>query len=179
MITHPISTTTYWIARRRRRRGEPLASTGSALLVRVFFTARPCENTAAHPRVQGKNQKVQAKSAEYKQKIVTSTAGSSVVFLLTTLGADTDAAAFARTLVDENLAACVSVLPLMSSVYRWRGAIEEAREQQLLIKTTLTRIDDLRDRFRTLHPYELPEFVVLQPVDASRMYAAWVVESTT
>jgi periplasmic divalent cation tolerance protein len=99
------------------------------------------------------------------------------VFVLTTLAADTDAAPFARALVDEKLAACVSVLPPMSSVYRWKGSVEEAREQQLLIKTTLACVENLEQRFRTLHPYELPEFVVVQPADASRMYAAWVRES--
>jgi len=108
---------------------------------------------------------------------VTPTVGSPLAFVLTTLDADSDATAFARTLVDEKLAACVSVLPPMSSIYRWKGAIEEAREQQLVIKTTLTRVELLRERFRTLHPYELPEFVVLHPADASAMYAAWVTEA--
>ena len=101
------------------------------------------------------------------------------MFLLTTLGADTDATSFARTLVEEKLAACVSVLPPMISVYRWKGAIEDAREQQLLIKTTAAHIPALEDRFRTIHPYELPEFVVMRPAEVSRMYREWVVESTT
>jgi periplasmic divalent cation tolerance protein len=101
------------------------------------------------------------------------------VFLLTTLGADTDATSFARTLVEEKLAACVSVLPPMISVYRWKGAIEDAREQQLLIKTTAAHIAALEERFRTIHPYELPEFVIMRPAEVSRMYGEWVVESTT
>jgi periplasmic divalent cation tolerance protein len=108
---------------------------------------------------------------------VSSTAPQALVFVLTTLGEDADAAAFARTLVDEQLAACVSVLPPMTSIYRWKGAIEEARERQLLIKTTAAQVNALEARFRTLHPYELPEFVVLRPSDAARMYAAWVEES--
>jgi len=108
---------------------------------------------------------------------VTPTAGSPIAFVLTTLDADSDAAAFARTLVGEKLAACVSVLPPMSSIYRWKGSIEEAREQQLVIKTTLTCVALLRERFRTLHPYELPEFVVFHPADVSAMYSEWVVES--
>jgi periplasmic divalent cation tolerance protein len=107
---------------------------------------------------------------------VSSTAGSTIVFLLTTLGGDADAAAFARTLVEEKLAACVSVLPPMTSVYRWKGTIEEAREQQIVIKTTAARIDAIEERFRTLHPYELPEFVVVQPEDVARGYGEWVTE---
>ena len=108
---------------------------------------------------------------------VTSTAGSTIVFVLTTLGADADAAAFARTLVEEKLAACVSVLPPMTSVYRWQGTIEEAREQQLVIKTTAERIAALQERFRALHPYELPEFVVMKPAEVSPLYCDWVVDS--
>jgi periplasmic divalent cation tolerance protein len=108
---------------------------------------------------------------------VTSTAESPLVLLLTTLAADADAVAFARTLIDERLAACVSVLPPMLSIYRWKGAVEEAREQQLLIKTTAACVDALQARFRTLHPYELPEFVIVRPDDVGRIYGEWVVES--
>jgi periplasmic divalent cation tolerance protein len=110
---------------------------------------------------------------------MSSTAGSPIVFLLTTFAADADAAVFARTLVEERLAACVSVLPPMTSVYRWQGSIEEAREQQLLIKTTGERIGALRERFRTLHPYDLPEFVVVRPADVAELYADWVVQSVS
>ncbi len=109
---------------------------------------------------------------------MSSTAGSPVVILITTLGADADATAFARTLIDERLAACVSVLPPMTSIYRWQGAVEEAREQQLLIKTTAAQVGALEDRFRTLHPYDLPEFIVIRPEDVSAAYRDWVIDST-
>ena len=62
---------------------------------------------------------------------------------------------FARVLVDERLAACVNVLPAMTSVYRWKGSVEEEREQQLVIKTTRDRVAALEARFHELHPYEL------------------------
>ena len=97
--------------------------------------------------------------------------------MLTTLGADADTSAFARTLVDERLAACVSALPAMTSIYRWKDAVEEAREQQLLIKTTTARLGALEARFRSLHPYELPEFVVIQPDQVSRLFGEWVRDS--
>ena len=104
-------------------------------------------------------------------------AESDAALVLTTLGADADAAALARALVEERLAACVNVLPAMTSIYRWKGSVEQEREQQLLIKTTAGRVEALAARLRELHPYELPEFIVLDAA-ASAAYAAWVVEST-
>ncbi len=96
---------------------------------------------------------------------------------MTTLGAEADAAALARTLVDERLAACVNVLPVMTSIYRWKGSVEQDREQQLLIKTTAASVVALAARLRELHPYELPEFIVLD-AEASEAYAEWVDDST-
>ena len=96
--------------------------------------------------------------------------------MLTTLGADVDATMLARTLVEERLAACVNVLPPMTSVYRWKGATEQEREQQLVIKTTKDRIEALQARMRELHPYELPEFLVLD-ARGSEAYLAWIREN--
>lgn len=106
---------------------------------------------------------------------MSSSESSPVVLVLTTLGADTDAAALARTLVDEHLAACVNVLPPMTSTYRWKGTVEQDREQQVLMKTTADRIPALEARLRQLHPYELPEFIVLGTADGSAAaYLDWV-----
>jgi len=99
-----------------------------------------------------------------------------LVLVLTTLGADADAPAFARTLIEERLAACVNVLPAMTSIYRWKGRIDQEREQQLLIKTAVDRLEALAARFRELHPYELPEFIVLD-AEASTAYAEWIDDS--
>lgn len=104
-------------------------------------------------------------------------ADSAIAIVLTTLGADADADVIARTLVEEGLAACVNVLPPMTSFYRWKGAIEMEREQQLVIKTTPHHAAALGTRLRELHPYELPEFVALGAT-GSAAYAAWVREAT-
>lgn len=96
--------------------------------------------------------------------------------VLTTIGADADIAALARTLVDERLAACVNVLPPMTSFYRWKGAVQEDRERQLVIKTTPGGVAALEARLRELHPYELPEFLVLNAV-AADAYLTWIRES--
>jgi periplasmic divalent cation tolerance protein len=103
---------------------------------------------------------------------------SDYVIVLTTLPADADAAEFARTLVDERLAACVNLLPAMESVYRWEGKIEFEAERQIVIKTSRDRISDLWDRVRELHPFEVPEFVVLPIVDGNEAYLRWIGEST-
>jgi periplasmic divalent cation tolerance protein len=103
---------------------------------------------------------------------MSSTEQDRIAIVLTTIGAGADAAALARTLVEEGLAACVNVLPVMTSFYRWKGTVEEDTERQLIIKTIATRVPALEARLRELHPYELPEFVVLI-ASASMAYTAW------
>lgn len=97
-----------------------------------------------------------------------------VVLVLTTVAAEADAASLARTLVDERLAACVNVLPPMTSIYRWNGQVEQDREQQLIMKTTRERLGALESRIRELHGYELPEFLVIPASGGSGAYLAWV-----
>ncbi len=86
---------------------------------------------------------------------------------------DDRARTLARSLVDEGLAACVNVHGPMTSIYRWKGAVEEEPERQLLIKTARARLPDIEARLRALHPYELPEFIVLS-AEASEAYGQWV-----
>ena len=102
---------------------------------------------------------------------------SDAVIVLTTLAADVDASLLARALVDERLAACVNVLPAMTSVYRWQGRVEQEREQQLIIKTGADRVTPLAARLRELHPYEVPEFLVLRVSEGSDAYLRWIRES--
>ena len=101
------------------------------------------------------------------------------MIVLTTVGADTDASALARTLVGERLAACVNVLPPMTSVYRWQGKVETDREQQVIIKTTEARLPALEARVRELHAYDLPEFLVIEAAAGSDAYLHWVTESVS
>jgi len=100
------------------------------------------------------------------------------VLVMTTLPASGDAAAFARTIVDEKLAACVNILPEMQSTYRWKGSIERDAERQLLIKTTAESVEALWTRVRELHPYEVPEFLVIPVVGGNPSYLEWIREST-
>lgn len=100
------------------------------------------------------------------------------VIVMTTMPADADAMAFARALVEERLAACVNVLPVMESVYRWEGKVDQERERQVIVKTSRLRLVALWERVRDLHPYDVPEFVVLPIVDGNDAYLHWLGEST-
>ena len=100
------------------------------------------------------------------------------VLVLTTLPVDADAASFAHALVDERLAACVNLLAPMQSVYRWQGQVQQEAERQVLIKTARHRTIALWDRLRELHPYEIPEFIVLSIADGSDAYLRWIGEMT-
>lgn len=100
-----------------------------------------------------------------------------VVIVLTTFPVDEDAAALARTLVTEKLAACVNVLPPMPSIYHWEGAVAEVHEHQLIIKTLAPLVDALKARLDQLHPYDVPEILVLPVRDGSPGYLAWLAQS--
>jgi len=100
------------------------------------------------------------------------------VIVLTTVGADVNAAAIANELVDDGLAACVNVLPEMDSYFRWRGVVEHANERQIVIKTTAAQVTALEQRLHDLHPYELPEFLVLPVGQGSERYLRWIRDST-
>ena len=100
------------------------------------------------------------------------------VVVCTTLSAKASVEMFAETLVAERLAACVNVFAEMESVYRWKGAIERDRERQVLIKTTAERLPALEARLRALHPYEVPELLVLPVIGGSERYLAWLRDST-
>ena len=104
---------------------------------------------------------------------------STYVLVLSTLPRDADASAFAQALVEDRLAACVNLLPLMESVFRWQGRIDRDVERQMLIKTSRERVPALWERVRALHPYDVPEFIVLPIVDGNAAYLNWLGESTS
>ena len=102
-----------------------------------------------------------------------------VVIVLTTIPEDLDGDALARTLVEEGVAACVTLGPSARSTYRWQGAVESATERPVTIKTTLSRVAALEAAVKGAHPYEVPEFLVLPVTAGSAEYLAWVRATTT
>ena len=99
------------------------------------------------------------------------------VVVLTTFPADEDAGALARALVTERLAACVNVLPPMSSTYRWEDNVEVVSEHQLIIKTMANTVETLKVRLNELHPYEVPELLVMPLTDGAPTYLEWLRQS--
>jgi periplasmic divalent cation tolerance protein len=99
---------------------------------------------------------------------------NAMLLVLTTVETRAQAEEIARVLVGERLVACVNILGACRSVYRWQGAVEEADETILLMKTGPARYPAFEQRLRELHPYELPEIVALAPEAVLPAYAAWV-----
>jgi periplasmic divalent cation tolerance protein len=97
---------------------------------------------------------------------------------LTSCPSEEVARRISRALVEERLAACVTILPTGRSTYRWQGAIEEADELLCVIKTTADRIEALRERLPALHPYEVPELIVLDVAGGLPAYLAWLKRET-
>jgi periplasmic divalent cation tolerance protein len=90
---------------------------------------------------------------------------------------DEEAWRIGRAMVEERLAACVNILAPCRSIYRWRGAIEEAREAPALFKTRVDALPRLIARIAELHSYEVPAIVVWPIERVWPAYAAWVSES--
>ena len=103
---------------------------------------------------------------------------SDAVLILTTVPDDERAERLARTLVEEGLAACVNLLPPMTSIYRWKGGVERDAERQLIIKSTRPRVEAVRTRIAALHSYELPEFLVISVDGGSDAYLKWLGDET-
>jgi periplasmic divalent cation tolerance protein len=101
----------------------------------------------------------------------------SIRVALTTVGSLEEGRRMARALVERRLAACVNLVPNLTSIYRWRGAVEEAEEVLLVIKTTEAQLAALEAAVRELHSYEVPEFLALRVEAASQPYLEWLLDS--
>jgi periplasmic divalent cation tolerance protein len=98
--------------------------------------------------------------------------------VLVTVSSQEEGEAIARSLVERNLAACVSLMPIQS-IYRWQGALCNDAEWQLVIKTNLAQGEDLVQAIQALHSYDLPEIIALPIVAGSSAYLAWVAETVS
>jgi periplasmic divalent cation tolerance protein len=94
--------------------------------------------------------------------------------VLVTVGSETEARTIARALVEERLAACINIIPGLTSIYRWEGQVCEDREFLLLIKTQGEKVTELRDRIGHLHSYAVPEVIALPIFAGSARYLEWL-----
>ncbi|HET6603272.1 MAG TPA: divalent-cation tolerance protein CutA [Xanthomonadaceae bacterium] len=80
----------------------------------------------------------------------------------------------ALALVGQRLAACVNLVPGLTSIYRWKGSVERAGEVLLLVKTTRARLPAVQEALVAAHPYELPEVVAVEVAGGLPGYLAWL-----
>lgn len=85
-----------------------------------------------------------------------------------------EATRLAEMLVDAQLAACVQILPPMSSVFRWKGTIQRQNEVLLIVKTERSRFQEVEREVRALHSYETPEIIALPVTAGSLPYLKWL-----
>jgi periplasmic divalent cation tolerance protein len=101
------------------------------------------------------------------------------VIVLTNLPNRESAMRLAGALLEKRIAACINVLAECTSVYRWKGAVENAREVPVLIKTRAARYAEVEAAIRGLHPYELPEIIAVPVVRGFEDYLRWVADETS
>jgi periplasmic divalent cation tolerance protein len=99
------------------------------------------------------------------------------ILVLTTAGSQDEARKIGRALVDRLLAACVNIVPQVTSIYRWEGEIEEAQEWLLIVKTTQAAFERVREAILELHSYDLPECVSGSIDDGNVAYLSWIGQS--
>jgi periplasmic divalent cation tolerance protein len=80
----------------------------------------------------------------------------------------------ARELVNERLAACINIIPAITSVYFWEGQIQEDGEELMVIKTTADAWQNLQARIKSLHPYDLPEMIYFPIEGGYEPYLNWL-----
>jgi periplasmic divalent cation tolerance protein len=104
---------------------------------------------------------------------------SEALVVITTTETFAEAERLAHQLVERELAACIQILPQVTSVYRWQGKVEQANEALLLIKTTSGAYAKLEEAIKELHSYQTPEIMALSATAVSADYLAWIQAAVT
>lgn len=104
---------------------------------------------------------------------------SQIILVFVTTSSRKEAMTIARALVKEKQAACVNVLPSVTSIFRWQEKVQRSREMLMLIKTTRRRYPALQKAIRSLHSYEVPEIISIRIDRGLPLYIDWVERETT
>lgn len=102
-----------------------------------------------------------------------------MLVVMTTTSDSDEAKRLARSIVDAKLAACVQILPKMTSVYFWEGKVQAEPEHLLLIKTLEEKFDQLSEFIKSKHTYDVPEIVAIDVAKVSEDYLTWMRDVTS
>jgi len=100
------------------------------------------------------------------------------IVVFSTCGSQEEARKLAGTLIEKRLAACINITAPITSVYRWKGVVEEANEWLLIIKSRREHFDGIRAALEAAHSYELPEVLAIPVLEGAPNYLAWLEAET-
>ena len=100
------------------------------------------------------------------------------VFVYTTWPSAVEAEAAGRRLVERKLAACINILPHMTSIYRWEGAIERGEEAVMIVKTRASLAAEVSEAVKHLHSYDTPAILVMPLESVEKTYLGWLLAET-
>eukprot|EP00879_Flechtneria_rotunda_P005888 GHRR01006194.1.p1 GENE.GHRR01006194.1~~GHRR01006194.1.p1 ORF type:complete len:183 (+),score=52.40 GHRR01006194.1:129-677(+) len=149
--------------------------------VAPWSAARPSalHNSAAAAAAAASQRRGMSSSAVVSGRGVSTVQGTDLLVVYVTAPNADVAEKIANKLVEQQLVACVNVLPGITSIYRWQGKVEKDSEVLMILKTQGALLDKLTAKVRELHPYDEPEVIGLPIIGGSPSYMQWVVDNTS
>jgi len=103
---------------------------------------------------------------------------NTVILILCSVPSKSLGEKIATHLVERHFAACVNIIPKITSIYRWNNKVENSEELLLLIKSSMERLADISEYIRSVHPYDLPEILAIPSSGGSMEYLDWIIHET-
>ena len=115
----------------------------------------------------------------FKHRIAHNVIMSEAIIVITSFPDKESASTFAQLLIEDRLAACVNILGACTSIYRWQDVSESAEEIPVFIKTQKKHYNRVEELINTMHPYELPEVIIVPVIGGLPAYLQWINEETS